>query len=112
MWAKLIEPNPNVKLVFSGHDVSGNDLPPGTTARLTSARADGSVVHQILANYQTCLGPPCGTSAQGTSVRGGAGFLRILRFSPATHTIAVTTYSPYLDASLSDPGNQFTLEMN
>src|SRR4029077_14448287 len=100
MWQKLIEPNHNVKLVFSGHDVSGNDLPPGTSGHLTSTRADGSVVHQILANYQTCTGAPCGTSPQGNLVYGGAGFLRILRFSSVAKTISVTTYSPYFDVSL------------
>jgi hypothetical protein len=110
IWQKLILPHPNVKLVFSGHDVSGGDLPPGTAARLTSTRPDGSHVHQILANYQTCLGPPCARSAQGTMVRGGHGFLRILRVSPRTRTIAVSTYSPYLDRTLSDASNEFTID--
>lgn len=112
MWQKLILPNPNVKLVFSGHDVSYADIPPGTTARLTSARPDGSLVHQILANYQTCTQKPCTTSLQGTTVLGGNGFLRLLRFSPTAGTISVTTYSPYVDQWLTDPTNQFVLEMN
>jgi hypothetical protein len=112
MWQKLIVPNPNVKLVFSGHDVSFADIPPGTTGRLTSARPDGSLVHQILANYQTCTQEPCTTSLQGTTVRGGNGFLRLLRFSPSAGTISVTTYSPYVDSWLTDPSNQFVLEMN
>jgi hypothetical protein len=117
IWQKLIAPNGNVKLVFSGHDVSQNSLPPGTTGRLTSTRSDGSMVHQILANYQTCLGPPCetfddGSGAPAATVRGGNGYLRILRFSPADQTIAVTTYSPYVDQYLTDDGNQFTLPMN
>jgi len=115
IWSKLIEGNRNVKLVFSGHDVSVNDLPPGTAARLTSARADGSVVHQILANYQTCLGPPCEYPDTGISnniVRGGNGYLRVIRIQPDAGTIAVSTYSPYVDRSLTDPSNQFTLPMN
>jgi hypothetical protein len=111
MWRKLIEPNNNVKLVFSGHDVSGNALPPGTAARLTSSRQDGTVVHQILTNYQTCTAPPCDSFAGGM-VRGGNGFLRVLHVSPRDGTIAVTTYSPYLDEYLRDPGNQFTLPLN
>jgi hypothetical protein len=115
MWRKLIEPNLNVKLVFSGHDVSGYGIPPGTASRLTSTRADGSTVHQILANYQTCTGAPCDVYDDGTgarTVRGGDGFLRILRFSPADKTISFSTYSPYIDRSLTDDGNQFVLPMN
>ena len=112
MWTKLILPNSNVKLVLSGHDVSGGDLPPGTTARLTSVRPDGSRVHQLLANYQTCVGAPCELSDQGSAVYGGSGYLRVLRFEPGLQRISVTTYSPYLDALLTDPGNQFQLEMN
>jgi hypothetical protein len=119
IWDKLIAGNRNVKLVFSGHDVGLDDLPPGTTARLSSTRADGSVVHQILANYQTCLGPPCEFPDSGVSnnvVRGGNGYLRVVRVTPgvgtAAGTIAVSTYSPYVDRSLSDDGNQFTLPLN
>jgi hypothetical protein len=115
MWRKLIAPNSNVKLVFSGHDVSGVNLPPGTAALLTSTRPDGTRVHQVLANYQTCLGPPCETFSDGTTtqtVHGGDGYLRLLRFSPTDHTISVRTYSPYVDRSLSDPANQFVLDMN
>ena len=112
MWQKLVLPNRNVKMVFSGHDVNFGDLPPGTTGRLTSARPDGSVVHQVLANYQTCTGAPCDKSPQGSTVNGGNGYLRIVRFSRATSTISITTYSPVLDAWLTDPSNQFTLPMN
>ncbi len=112
MWQKLILPNKNVKMVFSGHDVNFGDLPPGTTGLLSSARPDGSVVHQILANYQTCTGPPCALSYQGSVANGGSGYLRIVRFSPSTGTIAVSTYSPVLDKSLTDPGNEFVLPLN
>jgi hypothetical protein len=105
LWTKLVEPNSNVKLVLSGHDVNGGGIPPGTAARLTSRRADGTIVQQLLANYQTCTAPPCG------SVHGGNGFLRLLRFPAAGHTVAVETYSPYLDQSLSDAANQFTIDV-
>jgi Calcineurin-like phosphoesterase len=112
MWQKLILPNRNVKMVFSGHDVNFGDLPPGTTGRLSSTRPDGSVVHQVLANYQTCTAAPCNKSLQGSTVNGGDGYLRIVRFSRATATISISTYSPVLGTWLTDPTNQFTLEMN
>jgi Calcineurin-like phosphoesterase len=115
IWRKVVQSNSNVKLVFSGHDVNGANLPPGTSALLTSTRTDGSRVHQILANYQTCTNAPCETYGAGTAaqtVRGGNGYLRILRFSNGGSRVAITTYSPYLDSFLSDPGNQFVVELN
>ena len=104
MWQKLVLPNSNVKLVLSGHVI---DPPVG---RLTSVRPDGTSVHQLLANYQSCA-YPCET-LNGVTVRGGNGFLRIMRFDPAARTIAVTTYSPYLDEYKHDPGNEFVLPWN
>lgn len=106
IWTKLIVAHSNVKLVFSGHDVNGGGLPPGTVAQLASTRPDGSTVYQILANYQTCTAPSC------DAVHGGNGFLRLLRVSPADQTLSVQTYSPYLDQFLTDPANQFVLGMN
>ena len=94
-------PNSSVKLVLSGHVI---DPPVG---RLTSTRPDGTRVHQILANYQTCA-YPCET-LDGVTVRGGNGFLRVLRFDPTARTISVTTYSPYLDEYKHDAGNEFVL---
>lgn len=111
LWTKLVEPNSNVKLVLSGHDVNGGGIPPGTAARLTSRRGDGTVVHQLLANYQTCLGAPCETSATGEPVHGGNGFLRLLHFPAAGHTVSVETYSPYLGQFLNDAANQFTIDV-
>jgi Calcineurin-like phosphoesterase len=105
MWSKLVEPNSNVKLVFSGHDVNGEGIPPGTAARLASTRPDGTTVQQVLANYQTCTSAPC------APVHGGNGFLRLLHFPASGHTVSVETYSPYLDQSLTDAANQFTMEI-
>jgi hypothetical protein len=101
MWRKLVAPNSNVQLVLSGHVI---DPPVG---RLTSTRPDGTRVHQVLANYQSCA-YPCET-LNGVTVRGGNGFLRLMRFDPAARTIAVTTYSPYVDEWKHDPGNEFVL---
>lgn len=106
MWNVLVAPHPNVKLVFSGHM-----LWPGV-GRLSSVRADGSVTHQVLANYQTCpTADPCMHPDSDQMYRGGNGFLRTVRFN-ADHTQAdIATYSPYLDQSKVDADNQFTLSL-
>ena len=62
----------------------------------TDGGPDGTVVHQILANYQTLP-------------EGGGGFLRLMQFSPDESVVHVRTYSPYLDTYKTDPSNQFDL---
>jgi len=53
LWQQLVLPNRNVRLVLSGHTVQN------AAARRTDTRPDGTRVHQILANYQTCGVGPC-----------------------------------------------------
>jgi hypothetical protein len=101
IWRKLVLPNSNVRLVLSGHVIDPQ------VGRLTSTRPDGTRVHQLLANYQSCA-YPCET-LNGATVRGGNGYLRIMRVDPAAHTLAVTTYSPYLDQYKRDADNEFVL---
>ncbi|HJX66091.1 MAG TPA: metallophosphoesterase [Polyangia bacterium] len=91
IWQKIIVPNPNVRLVFSGHD-SG-------AARLTSLRPDGSRVHQMLSDYQWL------------DDSGGSGYLRVLQFDYGQKQVRVQTYSPYLDQFMTDDANQFTLSL-
>jgi predicted phosphodiesterase len=91
IWQKLIVPNPNVRLVFCGHD--------NGAARLTSLRPDGSRVHQMLSDYQWL------------DDSGGSGFLRILQFDYGQKQIRVQTYSPYLDQYMTDDANQFSLSL-
>ena len=92
IWQKLIVPNANVRLVLCGHD--------NGAARLTSARPDGSLVHQMLADYQWWNGP-----------NNGFGFLRALEFDYDKKEIRVQTYSPTLDQFLTDDANQFTVSL-
>lgn len=92
LWQKLVLPNPNVRLVFCGHDTGW--------ARLTSTRPDGSVVHQMLSDYQWL-----------NEEYFGYGYLRVLRFDFGRKTIQVVTYSPYLQKYLTDEDNQFTLPL-
>jgi hypothetical protein len=96
IWQKLIVPNPNVRLVFCGHD--------NGAARLTSLRPDGSRVHQMLSDYQWLY---AGTADD----RGGSGYLRTLEFDYGKKEIRVQTYSPYLDQFMTDDANQFTLSL-
>jgi hypothetical protein len=91
IWRKLIARNSNVRFVLCGHDLGDG------VGRLTSVRADGTRVHQILANYQM-------------GALGGAGYLRLMRFIPARRHVEVRTYSPYYDRFKSDAANSFELE--
>jgi hypothetical protein len=90
MWQKLVRPNSNIRFVFSGHVLNDG------VGRLTSTRDDGTVVHQILADYQVYDS-------------GGNGYLRVMQFFPADGVVHVRTYSPYVDAFMTDADNDFVL---
>lgn len=96
IWQKLVLPHPNVRLVFCGHDTG--------YARLSSRRPDGSVVHQMLSDFQWYR-------TDQPDYYGGGGYLRILHFDYDRGQISVETYSPYLDTHLGDEQNQFTLDL-
>ena len=89
IWQKLVLGNSNIKFVLSGHVLNTG------VGRLSSTRPDGTVVHQILANYQNYS-------------RGGDAYLRLMRFFPAQHTVHVQTFSPAF-GSMNDERNDFTL---
>jgi len=91
MWDKLVRKHKNVSLVLSGHVTAGDG-----TGRRTDLGDNGNLVNQVLADYQTLP-------------NGGNGWLRIMTFHPASNTIDVKTYSPFLNAYLTDAENQFTL---
>jgi hypothetical protein len=99
LWQKLVTVHESVKIVLSGHVI------PDGTARAVSIRPNGSRVHELLANYQTCGKCPC------LEAEGGSGYLRILDFARDGESITVKTYSPYLDKSLRDPENEFVLDI-
>ena len=112
MWQKLIAPNSNVKLVFSGHDVNGGGL-AARHRRPAYQRAPGRRQRRPPDPGQLSDLPgsaPCGTYGNDT-VHGGNGYLRILRVSVAAQTMSVTTYSPYLDQYLRDSSNEFVLPL-
>ena len=90
MFQKLVLPNPNIRFVFCGHVINDG------VGRLTSTRPDGSVVHQVLSDYQIYAS-------------GGSGFLRVMQFFPADHAVHIRTYSPFTDTFLTDGENDFVL---
>lgn len=92
IWQKLILPNPNVRLVFSGHVTGG--------AHSSAARPDGSIVHQMLSDYQWLKGNHF-----------GYGYLRVLQFDYGKKTIQVQTYSPDGKDYLTDAENQFAVSL-
>ena len=89
MWQKLVLGNSNIRFVLSGHVLNTG------VGRLSSTRPDGTVVHQILANYQNYDS-------------GGDAYLRVMRFFPAQRTVHVQTFSPSF-GSMNDERNDFTL---
>jgi hypothetical protein len=92
LYQRLIARHPSVQLVVCGH-VLGTG-----TARLTSPQDGGSVVHQLLANYQH-------------RARGGDGYLRLMEIDAARQRIRVRTYSPVLDRFATDAANAFELAL-
>jgi hypothetical protein len=88
LWDGWLKHYPELEMVVSGH-VLGRGV-----ARLSSQRDDGSVLHQLLANYQH-------TRA------GGGAFLRIVEVHP--DRFQVRTYSPHYQEEKLDDDNHFAL---
>lgn len=94
MWTKLVSQYANVSMVFSGHIVkSAGEM---AAAHQTEAGANGNIVNEMLADGQAMT-------------NGGQGYLRILQVSPTKNQIRVSTYSPYLNAYMTDSANAFTV---
>ena len=93
VWEKMLKWHSNVVLVVSGH------LTAGATAHRTDLGVYGNTVNQIFTNFQNWP-------------NGGNGYLRVLTFHPASNSISVSTYSPWLDASLTTADHQFSLPIN
>jgi hypothetical protein len=91
MWNKLVRKHENISLVLSGHVTAGDG-----TGRRADLGDNGNLVNQVLADYQTLP-------------NGGNGWLRIMTFHPASNTIDVKTYSPWLKQYMTNAKNQFTL---
>lgn len=92
LWQKIVRKN-NVVLALNGHVL--ND---GLGFR-SDKNDRGSIVHQMLVNYQ--IRP-----------LGGEGYLRILEFQPDGRTVHVKSYSPLYDKYLGDKANQFSFKLD
>ncbi|MEK7615634.1 MAG: metallophosphoesterase [Patescibacteria group bacterium] len=123
IWNKLVRKHKNIAFTIHGHEWDWSYL--------ASTGDNGNRIHQIMANFQGLYqcgystnyvgGTSCpfnGASVDGDkgggyvppseyphSFEGGSGYLRIMRFYPATGTATVRTFSPHLDAYVADSGN-------
>jgi hypothetical protein len=88
-WTRLRK-HSNVIMVLSGHFTGGSG------ARRADLGDNRNLVNQLFADYQDFA-------------NGGNGWLRVMTFHPANNTISVSTYSPFLNQSMTDASNQFTL---
>lgn len=95
LWDKLIKPNKNTMMVFSGH-ILGSGV-----GQLVSKNAHGNPVYQMLANYQK--------NVQGVE-KGDSGYLRIIKVDKQAKTISVLTYSPWLNRHKMEPEHEFSFE--
>ena len=90
IWQKLIRVNPQIFLVLCAHEGRTDEY------HQVSTNAAGNQVVEILADFQK-------------RTKGGDGFLRLLRFVPASPQIEVRTYSPTLDRFETDANSQFVV---
>jgi len=86
--------NPNLFLMLAGH-AGASDF---QNRRLDTF--DGREIHTLMSCYH--FGEPCPYLC-------GNGYMRIMTFSPATDSIDVKTYSPYLDQYKTTEYNEFGL---
>jgi hypothetical protein len=95
IWDKFTSRHPNVFMVLNGH-IGGAGV-----HHLAMKGAGGQTVHQIAANYQK----------KGKLSPRYSGYLRLMQFHPDGRTVRVRTYSPWYDHWLSEPDQEFTIEL-
>lgn len=88
LYDKVVVPNPNVRMVLSGHL-------HGSASRVDEIDDDGDgepdrKVWQLLADYQ-------GSKNTSSNYEGGDGFLRLFTFDVASGEVDVMTVSPWLE---------------
>ncbi len=81
----------NIIAVLNGHNLS--DI-GGTRSSVVGTKKN--TIWNMMADYQSWA-------------NGGDGYLRLYKFTPATHTLDVKTYSTTLGTYITDDANQFTV---
>lgn len=87
IYSRVVKPNPNVRIVLSGHVSS--------TAWRVDDREDGSKVYSILQNYQ--------------NEDFGGGYIRLIDIDVDKGTIAASMYSPFYNKTKEDE-SKFVIE--
>lgn len=96
LFDDLIYPNPNVRLVFSGHEYHPERV--YGEAYVVDTNVDGQPVHQMLADFQR-------------RPNGGDGWLRIIGFNQEAGLVIVRTYSPTVKIYERDEDSDFSFEL-
>jgi hypothetical protein len=96
IWEKLVSKHPNFVAVFSGHVLKAG------TGLLISEGNHGNKVVQILTNYQRGV---------DESVRGGNGYLRMVKFDIKNDMLEVKTYSTWEEKFHPDPAHNYTINL-
>jgi hypothetical protein len=92
LWNKLVKKH-DFAFVFCGHiDSEGSPM-------LASKNEKGTTTYQILSDFQ---GRPLG----------GEGYLTLVEFLPDGKTVQVKNYSPLYDRYLTNPSQQYKLELD
>jgi hypothetical protein len=90
LWEKLIRRHPQIFLVLCAHEGGTFEY------HQVSTNEAGQPVLEMLADYQR-------------RTNGGDGWLRLIRFKPATRQIEVQTYSPALNQFETDADSAFVV---
>jgi hypothetical protein len=90
LWEKFISVNPQIFMVLCGHEGRTDEF------YQVSTNGAGNRVFEMLADYQS-------------RTNGGNGWLRLIRFVPASRQIQIRTYSPALDKFETDDNSQFVV---
>jgi hypothetical protein len=97
VWNNFVSPNSQIFMVLCGHSFS-TSTGEGAIDH-ASTNAAGKLVYEELTDYQEVGGT-------------GSGWMRFMEFDSELQQISFTTYSPLLDAYMTDPTNQFQVSFD
>jgi len=92
LWQNLVSRHGNFEMTFNGHF-------GGDGAGYSTARGDGTVVHQMFFNTQF-------------ETHGGGGWLRVVEFLEDGTTVRVRTYSPFYDMARTNAQYEFEFQIS